>query len=184
MANDFGGSLPVENVQALASKDLNDVPPRYIRPERQSEQVLIDESLQIPVIDMSKLMDEDELMKLHLACKDWGFFQVFYYLLFGNISNPFDIELLNWDNVAQLINHGISEEVMEKMKINIAEFFNLPLEEKMVYAQQPNNIEGYGQAFVLSDEQKLDWGDMFFLIAQPPSLRNTRLWPNIPASLR
>lgn len=95
MANDFGGSLQVENVQALASKDLNDVPPRYIRPERQSEQVLIDESLQIPVIDMSKLMDEDELMKLHLACKDWGFFQVFYYLLFGNISNPFDIELLN-----------------------------------------------------------------------------------------
>ncbi|KAJ0111917.1 hypothetical protein Patl1_01180 [Pistacia atlantica] len=158
MGNDFGGSLPVENVQSLASNDLNHIPSRYIRPERQSEQVLIDESLQIPIIDMSKLVDEDELMKLHLACKDWGFFQ--------------------------LINHGILEEVIEIMKIDIAEFFSLPLEDKMVYAQLPNNIEGYGQAFVVSDEQKLDWGDMFFLIAQPLSLRNTKLWPTIPRSFR
>ena len=72
----FGGSLPVENVQALASNNLKDIPSRYIRPEIESDVVSIDESLKIPMIDMSKLDHDDEQKKLHLACKDWGFFQV------------------------------------------------------------------------------------------------------------
>lgn len=78
---DLGGSLPVENVQALASNNLTDIPPRYLRPEAEIEQVSIEDSLQIPVVDMDKLMGnplfhDDELAKLHLACKEWGFFQV------------------------------------------------------------------------------------------------------------
>lgn len=77
----LGGSLPVENVQALASKTLKDIPPRYIRPETDFDEVSIDESHQIPVIDMNKLVanqlgHDNEMAKLHLACKDWGFFQV------------------------------------------------------------------------------------------------------------
>ncbi|KAL5791465.1 hypothetical protein ACOSP7_000059 [Xanthoceras sorbifolium] len=159
-SKDFGGSLPVENVQALASNNLEDIPPRYIRSEAESSEVLIDGSLQIPVIDMSKLVDDDndELTKLHLACTDWEFFQ--------------------------LINHGVSEEVIEKMKIDIQEFFKLPLEEKMACAQLPNTIEGYGQAFVVSEDQKLDWGDMLFLLAQPAPVRNMKIWPTNPASFR
>ena len=77
--NEYGGSLPVGNVQALASNNSGEIPPlRYLRPELHSEEVLIDESLQIPTIDMRKLMldDDDEMEKLHFACKDWGFFQV------------------------------------------------------------------------------------------------------------
>lgn len=160
---DFGGSLPVENVQALASRNLKDVPLRYIRPEAEFEQVSIDESLHIPVIDMCKLIDDqlchdDELAKLHLACKHWGFFQ--------------------------LINHGVSQEVINKMKTETEEFFKLPLEEKKAYAQLPNDIEGYGQAFVVSEEQKLDWGDMLFLLPRPVSQRNMRFWPHNPTSFR
>lgn len=80
---DLGGSIPVENVQSLASKNLKDIPLRYIRVEVESDELLADESLQIPVIGMSKLVIgqygyEAELDKLHLACKDWGFFQVLY----------------------------------------------------------------------------------------------------------
>ncbi|KAG4117177.1 hypothetical protein ERO13_D12G212750v2 [Gossypium hirsutum] len=45
----------------------------------------------------------------------------------------------------QLINHGIADELIEKMKIDTQEFFKFPLEEKMAYAQLPNEIEGYGQ---------------------------------------
>ena len=74
----------------------------------------------------------------------------------------------------QLINHGVGDEVIEKMKIEIQEFFNLPLKEKMACAQLPNNIEGYGQAFVVSEDQKLDWGDMLFLLPLPVPLRNMR----------
>ncbi|KAK8603830.1 hypothetical protein V6N13_096299 [Hibiscus sabdariffa] len=151
-------SLPVENVQALASNNLENVPSRYIRPEVEFDVVSVDESLQIPVIDMSKLDHDDEQKKLHLACKDWGFFQ--------------------------LVNHGVADEVIEKMKMDTQEFFSLPLEEKMACAQIPNHIEGYGQAFVVSEDQKLDWGDMLFLLGLPVPLRNMRFWPTNPASFR
>ncbi|OMO93129.1 Plant peroxidase [Corchorus olitorius] len=154
----FGGSLQVDNVQSLASQNLKDIPSRYIRPELEVDVVSIDESLQIPVIDMSKLGQDDELEKLHSACKHWGFFQ--------------------------LIDHGVGDEVIEKMKIDIQKFFKLPLEEKMACAQLPNNIEGYGQAFVVSEDQKLDWGDMLFLLPLPKPLRNMRFWPTTPPSFR
>ncbi|KAG4117173.1 hypothetical protein ERO13_D12G212700v2 [Gossypium hirsutum] len=149
-------SLPVENVQALASKNLNRIPSRYIRPEVEFDVVSIDESQQIPVIDMSKLDHDAEQKKLHQACKDWGFFQ--------------------------LINHGIADEVIEKMKTDTQEFFNLPLEEKMAYSKIPNYLEGYGQAFVLSEDQKLDWGDMLFLFGLPVSTRDPRFRPTNPPS--
>lgn len=49
---------------------------------------------------------------------------------------------------------------------------------------RPNSLEGYGQAFVVSEDQKLDWGDMLFLLPLPVSQRNMRFWPNNPASFR
>ncbi|KAI3733803.1 hypothetical protein L6452_13259 [Arctium lappa] len=128
----YGSSISVDNVQALASEELKDIPIRYVRPEIESEAVLMDESLQVPVIDFNKLSVpgkpgyEDELAKLHVACRDWGFFQ--------------------------LINHGVSE-VMNEMKKVTEEFFKLPLEEKMKYAQISGIIEGYGQAFVVSEDK-------------------------------
>ncbi|KAK8479722.1 hypothetical protein V6N13_073366 [Hibiscus sabdariffa] len=70
------------------------------------------------------------------------------------------------------------------MKTDAHEFFNLPLEEKMVCAQVPGHIEGYGQVFVVSEDQKLDWSDMLFLIDQPAHLRDTRFWPTNPSSFR
>ncbi|CAI9095467.1 OLC1v1031422C1 [Oldenlandia corymbosa var. corymbosa] len=159
---DFGGSLPVENVQELASTDLQNIPHRYIRPEINPDEVSTDESSQIPIIDVAKLTCEClgyelEMAKLHQACEEWGFFQV--------------------------INHG-AHSVLEKMKVVTDEFFKLPLEQKMAYAQLPNSIEGYGQAFVVSEDQKLDWGDMLFLISLPLTNRNLRFWPNIPTSFR
>ncbi|CAN1747242.1 2-oxoglutarate-dependent dioxygenase 11 [Linum perenne] len=45
-------------------------------------------------------------------------------------------------------------------------------------------IEGYGQAFVVSEEQKLDWGDMLFIHSLPVDARNMRFWPRVPSSFR
>ncbi|KAE8661864.1 S-norcoclaurine synthase 1 [Hibiscus syriacus] len=154
----MGGSLPVENVQALASKNLKHIPSRYIRPEVELDLVSIDESLQVPVIDMCKLDHHDELKKLHIACKHWGFFQ--------------------------LINHRVADEVIEKMKIDTQEFFKLPLEEKTKCAQIPNEIEGYGQTLVMSKDQKLDWNDMLVLYPLPVPSRNMKFWPTNPPSFR
>ncbi|MBA0563745.1 hypothetical protein Golob_008711, partial [Gossypium lobatum] len=77
----FAGSLPVDSVQALASKNLKNIPSRYIRPEVESV-VSIDESHSSSLLTLK-----------------------------------------------QLINHGIADELIEKMKIDTQEFFKLPLEE-------------------------------------------------------
>lgn len=85
--SDFGGSLPVENVQELAAKCTEEIPGRYLRSKSELGEVCLGESLQIPIIDMSKLggdraEDHEELAKFQLACKEWGFFQVQIYHAF------------------------------------------------------------------------------------------------------
>ncbi|PNX63373.1 protein SRG1-like, partial [Trifolium pratense] len=79
--NPSGTSLLVPSVQELAKNNVSTVPQRYI--QSQHEALVINENdhstLEIPVIDMKKLHSSEfgssELSKLHLACKDWGFFQ-------------------------------------------------------------------------------------------------------------
>jgi isopenicillin N synthase-like dioxygenase len=84
----------------------------------------------------------------------------------------------------QLINHGVSESVVEKVKTETQEFFKLPMEEKRKYWQKKDEIEGFGQAFVLSDEQKLDWADLFFMLTLPRHFRKPHLFPLLPPSFR
>ena len=66
----------------------------------------------------------------------------------------------------------------------MTEFFKQPLEEKKVYSMEPGNLEGYGQHFVVSENQKLDWADMFYIMLRPSDSRNLRLWPSNPPSFR
>ena len=81
----------------------------------------------------------------------------------------------------QLINHGVSTSLLENVKKGAQEFFNLPMEEKKKkFGQRDGDVQGYGQAFVVSDEQKLDWADMFYMFTLPPSKRRPYLFPNIP----
>jgi len=74
---------------------------------------------------------------------------------------------------------------VEKVKRGAHEFFNLPIEEKKKFGQREGEgVEGYGQAFVVSEEQKLEWADMFFMLTLPPQLRKPYLFPNIPLPFR
>ncbi|WJX72556.1 hypothetical protein P8452_56424 [Trifolium repens] len=157
-------SLLVPSVQELAKNDkISILPPRYIQPQHE-DYVLsqVDTNLQIPVIDMHNLLSVEfgssELIKLHLACKDWGFFQ--------------------------LVNHGISSSMVEKVKMEIQDFFNLPMSEKKKFWQTPQHVEGFGQAFVVSEEQKLDWADMFYMVTLPKRSRMPHLFPQLPLPLR
>ncbi|KAJ0604107.1 putative codeine 3-O-demethylase [Helianthus annuus] len=156
----FGASLLVPSVQELANEHLIKVPSRYIRDDQES--VIPSSMPQVPIIDMDRLTSEDsidsELENLHLACKDWGFFQI--------------------------INHGISGSLLEKVKKETQEFFKLPIEVKKKFWQTSEDVEGFGQAFVVSEEQKLDWADMFFLVTLPPHSRRPRLFPNLPLPFR
>lgn len=77
----------------------------------------------------------------------------------------------------QITNHGMAKEVLHKMKTAVAAFFELPLQEKKKYAMAANDLQGYGQAYVVSEEQKLDWNDIIFLITLPTEKRNFKFWP-------
>ncbi|KAI3994479.1 hypothetical protein MKX01_012736 [Papaver californicum] len=168
----FESSPPigVPLVHELLKENITEIPNRYIRTncvdheDHHSDQSTA--NYNIPVIDVQVLLSgesvlaDSELEKLHSACQNWGFFQV--------------------------VNHGISSLLIEKLKSEIRNLFELPLEEKKKIWQEPGDqmAEGFGQLFVVSDDQKLDWSDTFYMTALPTKLRKPQLFAGIPFLLR
>ena len=76
------------------------------------------------------------------------------------------------------------EEILENIKKQSQEFFDLPVEEKNRWAQKPGCLEGYGHAFVTSEHQKLEWNDMLFLKVFPEQNRKLGFWPENPQNFR
>ena len=92
---------------------------------------------------------------------------------------------LIWATITlQLINHGVSISLLENVKKGAQEFFNLPMEDKKKKLWQREDIQCYGQAFVVSEEQELEWADMFFMLTLPSYIRKPHLFPNIPLPFR
>ncbi|KAG5126330.1 hypothetical protein JHK82_027165 [Glycine max] len=77
-----------------------------------------------------KAIDDAELDKLFTACKDWGFFQV--------------------------VNHGVSSQLREKLKLEIEKFFKLPIEEKKKYQIRAGDVQGYGTGYLEVILQRID----------------------------
>lgn len=73
---------------------------------------------------------------------------------------------------------------MEKVKLEIQDFFNLPMLEKRKFWQTETHMEGFGQAFVVSEEQKLDWADIFYMTTLPKHSRMPHLFPQLPIPIR
>ena len=84
----------------------------------------------------------------------------------------------------QVVNHGIPDEVITGIKQDIQNFFQLPLKVKNEYAQRLGDLQGYGQVFFVSDDQKLEWGDRFALFIQPTQARDMSYWPSQPHTFR
>ncbi|KAK3001875.1 hypothetical protein RJ639_020581 [Escallonia herrerae] len=152
------------NVQVLAKEITFALPQQYIQ-ANQEPTVLLDGTNclpAVPVVDMRHLImgeaEKFELERLHSICKEWGVFQ--------------------------LVNHGISSLLVEKVKSEIERFFKLSLEEKMRYKQRPGDFEGYGQTPVHSADEKVDWSDKFLMITNPVHRRKPYLLPELPSSLR
>lgn len=87
-------------------------------------------------------------------------------------------------NSLQLVNHGISTSLVENMKTGVKTLFELSMDEKKQLWQREGDLEGFGQAFIVSEEQKLEWADAFFMITLPPHLRKPHLFNQIPQSFR
>lgn len=78
----------------------------------------------------------------------------------------------------------MEKQLLQKMKDATMSFLNLPLEEKNKYAKSPNDVQGYGHSFVVSQEQKLDWQDDFGLIVFPRKFRRYEYWPTTPEDFK
>ncbi|KAG2684881.1 hypothetical protein I3760_10G096500 [Carya illinoinensis] len=163
---DFLSTNSVLSVMELTKKRLTTIPHNYICPDQ--EPILsglsqdCDATLPtVPTIDMEKLVIGEtidiELDKLHSVCKAWGLFQ--------------------------LVNHGVSLSLVNKLNNEIEEFFKLPLEEKMKYKIRPGDVEGYGTV-PRPKAQNLDWGDRFYMTINPIHKRKPYLFPELPSSLR
>ncbi|XP_010057213.2 protein SRG1-like isoform X1 [Eucalyptus grandis] len=154
--------LHVPWVQDIMKENPTTVPERYVRDDLEPVIMGACSGLQLPVIDLGRLVSEDcaklELKKLHHACKDWGFFQ--------------------------LINHEVSPKLIEKVKKGTEELFNMPMEEKKKFWQRDGESSGFGQAFVFSEDQKLDWADIFYMFTLPASMRKPHLFPKLPLPFR
>ncbi|CAH2077994.1 unnamed protein product, partial [Thlaspi arvense] len=163
-------SIIVPSVQEMVKEKLiTMVPPRYVRSDLDKADIDVDLISEIPVIDMNRLCSsttmDSEINKLDFACKEWGFFQAIKLHYF-------------------LVNHGMDSGFLDKIKSEIQDLFNLLMEEKKKLWQQPGEIEGFGQAFVVSEEQKLDWADTFILAMHPVRVRKPHLFSKLPLPFR
>lgn len=121
------------------------------------------DSINIPVIDLAGIMSSCDgstplLERISYVCREWGFFQV--------------------------VNHGVSVELMGAAREVWREFFGLPVEAKQEYANNPSTYEGYGSRIGVERGATLDWCDYFFLHYSPRSVRNPSKWPALPLSCR
>ncbi|CAL5417367.1 unnamed protein product [Camellia sinensis] len=157
--------MELERVQVIASlsKCIDTIPAEYIRSENEQPAITTIQGkvLEVPVIDLSNDSDDQNIVQLVAeACRDWGIFQV--------------------------VNHGIPDEVIGNLQRVGKDFFELPQEEKEVYAKPPESrsVEGYGTKLQKEVEGKKGWVDHLFHKIWPPSAINYKFWPKNPPSYR
>lgn len=163
-------STEVPRVESLSSSGMKSIPKEYIRPEEELrsignvfEEEKKQEGPQVPTIDLKEIGSEDQVVretcrkKLVEAAKDWG--------------------------VMHLVNHGISDELIERVKKAGEEFFNLPIEEKEKHAneQASGKIQGYGSKLANNASGQLEWEDYFFHLIFPEDKRDLSIWPKTPS---
>ncbi|KAL6984412.1 iron ascorbate-dependent oxidoreductase [Sarracenia purpurea var. burkii] len=154
--------MEVERVQAIASlSKCNDtIPAEFIRAENEQPAITTvrGQFLEVPVIDLGDPDEEKGVQLVDEAGREWGIFQV--------------------------VNHGIPDQVIAELQRVGKEFFELPQEEKELYAKLPNSMEGYGTKLQKEVEGKKGWVDHLFHKIWPPSVIDYRFWPKNPSSYR
>ncbi|NP_001268147.1 hypothetical protein VitviT2T_002094 [Vitis vinifera] len=157
-------------VESLSSSGIQSIPKEYIRPQEELtsignvfEEEKKDEGPQVPTIDLKDIESEDEVVRercreeLKKAAMEWG--------------------------VMHLVNHGISDDLINRVKVAGETFFNLPMEEKEKYAndQASGKIAGYGSKLANNASGQLEWEDYFFHLIFPEDKRDMTIWPKTPS---
>ncbi|XXG81210.1 hypothetical protein AAC387_Pa09g1904 [Persea americana] len=156
---------PVVPVQSLSESGTAVIPDRYIKPPSQRPSLSSDTGCgeNIPLVDLGMMEEgveecEEVMQRISKACREWGFFQV--------------------------VNHGVSPELLREAREAWRGFFHLPIEMKKAHANSPKTYEGYGSRLGVEKGAILDWGDYYFLHLLPKSLKNRNKWPALPSNCR
>lgn len=154
----------------MASSGIQAIPKEYVRPQEELnsignvfEEEKKEEGPQVPTIDLRDIDSQDEAVRqkcreeLKKAAVDWG--------------------------VMHLVNHGISDELIDRVKIAGKQFFDLSVEEKEKYAndQASGRIQGYGSKLANNASGQLEWEDYFFHLVYPEDKRDMSIWPRTPS---
>ncbi|KAK4844613.1 hypothetical protein QYF36_022344 [Acer negundo] len=157
-------------VESLSSSGIQSIPKEYVRPQEELtsigdvfEEEKKKDGPQVPTIDLKEIDSEDQEVRekcreqLKQAAVDWG--------------------------VMHLVNHGISDDLMENVKKAGQAFFELPIEEKERHAndQASGNVQGYGSKLANNASGQLEWEDYFFHLVYPEDKRDLSIWPKTPA---
>ncbi|PON64063.1 Oxoglutarate/iron-dependent dioxygenase [Trema orientale] len=157
-------------VESLASSGIQAIPKEYVRPEEELKNIgnVFDEEKkeegpQVPTIDLKAINSEDPVVRekcreeLKKAAAEWG--------------------------VMHLVNHGIPDDLINRVKKAGQTFFSLPIEEKEKYAndQASGKIQGYGSKLANNASGQLEWEDYFFHLVYPEDKRDLSTWPKTPA---
>lgn len=149
-------------VHDIANKYKETIPVEFIRSENEQPGITTvkGELLEVPTIDLNESDEKKMLNQIVEASHDWGMFQV--------------------------VNHDIPSELISKLQSVGKNFFDLPKEEKELYAKPPNSksVEGYGTFLQKELEGKKAWVDHLFHKIWPPSVINYRFWPQNPPNYR
>ncbi|GMY08225.1 probable 2-oxoglutarate-dependent dioxygenase At5g05600 [Fagus crenata] len=159
---------PIVRVQSLSDSGVPVIPDRYVKPPTERPSINSDiaaSDVNIPIIDLQGLLYGDDhnlrttiLAQISDACRNWGFFQI--------------------------LNHGISPQLLDRAREVWREFFHLPSEIKQSYANSPKTYEGYGSRLGVEKGAILDWSDYYFLHLLPSTLKDYNKWPAVPSYAR
>ncbi|KAJ7565752.1 hypothetical protein O6H91_02G073300 [Diphasiastrum complanatum] len=155
--SDYHKGLPKAGVKALLDNGLTHIPDRYIKPidkRAVADEVLCGDG--IPVIDMAEFFHNRKAVVDAIcdASREWGIFQI--------------------------INHGVPTSVINGMVEGVLEFFELPIEEKMVYySEDVFTPVRYCTSMTPSKETHMEWHD--HLQHYFPHGEKNHPWPHKPA---
>ncbi|KAK4384775.1 protein DOWNY MILDEW RESISTANCE 6 [Sesamum angolense] len=135
------------------------LPPSYVRPEPDRPKLFeVADYHNAPIVDLGCADRTFIVQQIAQACQNYGFFQV--------------------------INHGVLEEVVEKMLAVADEFFHLPVEEKMkLYSNDPSKTTRLSTSSNPPKETIHNWRDYLRIHCHPLD-KYAKEWPTNPPSFR
>lgn len=153
-------------VQPFSLSGFKSIPSEFVRPVYERPTLETFHEFEIPLIDLSSLqvdeLRENTLREIGRASQEWGIFQV--------------------------VNHGISHALVERLQAAGGEFFDLPQEEKEARANlegvTDDRFEGYGTKLNCTSDGRQGWSDFYFHMLWPPSLTDFNKWPKHPSFYR